>query len=71
MALRFCVERGVAAVPKSVTPSRIRDNIDVFDFRLDETDMDQLLALNRNHRYLPCLVDRHHKYHPFRPDYEE
>jgi len=71
VALRFCIEQNICAVPKSQTPCRIKENIDVFDFKLDETDMDQLLALNRKYRYLPASIDEHHKFHPFRKDYTE
>lgn len=44
--LRFLLQMGVAAIPKSVTPERIKENIDVFDFILDEEDMAKLRALN-------------------------
>lgn len=32
--VRWCLDKGVLPLPKSVTPSRIRENIDVFDFAL-------------------------------------
>jgi diketogulonate reductase-like aldo/keto reductase len=37
--LRWHLDNGLIVIPKSVTPSRIRQNIDVFDFRLDADDM--------------------------------
>lgn len=37
--LRWNIERGVAVVPKSSKPSRIRENYDVWDFRLTKDDM--------------------------------
>jgi 2,5-diketo-D-gluconate reductase A len=33
------LQHGVAAIPKSVHADRITQNIDIFDFELDETDM--------------------------------
>ena len=42
MALRFLLEIGVAAIPKSVTPKRIEENISIFDFNLDGNDMKAL-----------------------------
>ncbi|HZH10181.1 MAG TPA: aldo/keto reductase [Microvirga sp.] len=37
--LRWHLDSGFIVIPKSVTPSRIRENIDVFDFTLDADDM--------------------------------
>jgi len=37
--LRWHMDCGLIAIPKSVTPSRIRENLDVFGFRLDADDM--------------------------------
>lgn len=41
--LRWCVEHDLVVLPKSVTPSRVKENIDIFDFHLDAADM-KLLA---------------------------
>lgn len=35
-------------IPKSVTPSRIKENFTIFDFSLTEEEMDQINTLNRN-----------------------
>ena len=37
--LRWQLQRGVCCIPKSVTPSRIATNIDVFDFELSDEEM--------------------------------
>lgn len=37
--VRFCLEHGILPLPKSATPSRIRENADVFGFTLDADDM--------------------------------
>lgn len=37
--LRWHIENGLIAIPKSVTPSRIRENADIFGFKLDAEDM--------------------------------
>jgi 2,5-diketo-D-gluconate reductase A len=39
VVLRWHLDNGFVVIPKSVTPSRIRENIDVFDFKLDADDM--------------------------------
>ncbi len=46
--LRWLIQQpGVAAIPKSSNPQRIRDNIAIFDFELDATSMAQISALAR------------------------
>jgi 2,5-diketo-D-gluconate reductase A len=51
--LRWHIERGDIVFPKSVTPSRIRENIDIFDFELTGEDVEAISALNRNERTGP------------------
>ncbi|HEY5152671.1 MAG TPA: aldo/keto reductase [Candidatus Saccharimonadales bacterium] len=48
--LRWCIESGFVVLPKSVTPSRIKENIDIFDFELDEQDMKTIAAQDQNMR---------------------
>lgn len=48
--LRWCVQKGVVVLPKSVTPERIRQNIDLYNFELDAEDMHRLTQLDQNLR---------------------
>jgi len=50
--LNWAVSRGTIAIPKSVTPERIKENIDSLDFDLSSEDVAQLDALNRNYRFV-------------------
>lgn len=50
--LNWAVSRAASAIPKSVTPERISENIAIFDFELSKEDMQNLNALNQNHRYV-------------------
>lgn len=45
VVLRWHLQLGNVVIPKSVTPSRIRENLDVFGFELDAEDMAALDAL--------------------------
>lgn len=45
--LRWLLQQDLVIIPKSVTPDRIRQNIDIFDFELDQEDMDTIAALDR------------------------
>ncbi len=48
--LRWCIEQNMVILPKSKTPERVQSNIDIFDFKLDNTDMSELKTLDSNHR---------------------
>ena len=43
ICVRWSLQRGYLPLPKSVTPSRIEENLKVFDFELEESDV-QLIA---------------------------
>ena len=53
VVLRWHLQIGNVVIPKSVTPARIRENIDVFDFELDASDMEEIAKLNRDSRLGP------------------
>lgn len=38
--LRWCLQKGILPLPKSMTPSRIKENKEVFDFRISKEDME-------------------------------
>ncbi|WP_044561693.1 aldo/keto reductase [Azospirillum sp. B4] len=44
--IRWHLDLGLGVIPKSVTPHHIRENIAVFDFRLDEADMARIAGLD-------------------------
>ncbi|GAA2105057.1 aldo/keto reductase [Streptomyces albiaxialis] len=50
VVIRWHLQLGNVVIPKSVTPSRIKENIDVFDFALDATDMNDIAGLDRGGR---------------------
>ena len=44
--LRFEAQEGVIVLPKSTNPERIRTNLDIYDFELTETEMDEMRSLD-------------------------
>ena len=50
IVLRWHLEIGNIAIPKSVTPERIKENLDVFDFSLETDEVAAITALNTFHR---------------------
>ncbi|MFE2866797.1 aldo/keto reductase [Embleya sp. NPDC059259] len=53
VVLRWHLQLGNIVIPKSVTPSRIRENFEVFDFELSSADLDAIQALDRGGRMGP------------------
>ncbi|WUL62349.1 aldo/keto reductase [Streptomyces sp. NBC_00344] len=50
VVLRWHLQTGNVVIPKSVTPSRIRENFDVFGFELDADDLAAIAALDEGKR---------------------
>jgi diketogulonate reductase-like aldo/keto reductase len=48
--IRWSLQHGLVVIPKSIRKDRIRENIQVFDFQLEETDMKLLNSLNEDLR---------------------
>lgn len=61
IVLRWHLQRHTIAIPKSVTPSRILENIDVFDFQLSDSDMEQINGLDCNRRKGPHPNELHNR----------
>jgi diketogulonate reductase-like aldo/keto reductase len=45
ICIRWSLQRGYLPLPKSVTPSRIEENLKVFDFELEEADVQMIADL--------------------------
>ncbi len=53
VTLRWHLQQpGVGAIPRSGSPEHIRENFDVFDFRLDEQQMARIFDLQRGERHI-------------------
>ena len=48
VGLRWAVQKGISVIPKSVHPDRIASNARIFDFEIEQEDMDLLDTLNEN-----------------------
>lgn len=48
VTLRWMIQRDIVVIPKSVTPSRMKENIEVVDFELSANDMQAIQGINTN-----------------------
>ena len=46
VVLRWHVQQGLVAIPKTANPQRMQENLDVFDFELDQDDLSKLQTLD-------------------------
>jgi 2,5-diketo-D-gluconate reductase A len=53
VVIRWHLQLGNVVIPKSVTPARIEENLDVFDFELSDAEMESIEGLDRGMRIGP------------------
>ncbi|XP_068129141.1 aldo-keto reductase family 1 member C3-like [Hyperolius riggenbachi] len=69
VAMRYLLQRGIVVLAKSFTPARIRQNLQVFDFQLNDADMKTLEGLNKNMHYVLSSQWADHPKYPFHDEY--
>ena len=55
VTLRWVVQQQSVAIPKSAKKRRLKENIDIYDFEIDDQDMDRIHSLARGQRLVPNL----------------
>ncbi|KFX03450.1 2,5-diketo-D-gluconic acid reductase [Pectobacterium betavasculorum] len=50
IVIRWHLDSGLVVIPKSVTPTRIKENFEVFDFRLDKDELGEIAKLDSGKR---------------------
>jgi diketogulonate reductase-like aldo/keto reductase len=55
--LRWLVQKGISAIPKSVNLARLKENFDIFDFQIIPEDMVLIDAFNENYRVVDNPMD--------------
>lgn len=50
--LRFLIQKDIVVIPKSTNEVRLKENINIFDFKLDEQDLKELNALDKGAHFL-------------------
>ncbi len=52
MVLRWHIQRGVSAIPKTIVEKEVAQNSQVFDFKLTDGDMAEIEKMDLNYHYL-------------------
>ncbi len=55
IALRWIIQQNAVAIPKTASQKRLKENFDIYDFNIDQSDMDKIYSLARNQRLVPNL----------------
>lgn len=55
--LRWSVQQNIVVIPKSSNEGRIKENLNIFDFELHDTDMQEMNTWNENARYCSDPTD--------------
>lgn len=56
VALRWLVQKGIIVIPKGSTKEHIRENMEVFDFNLDEDDLNMIEGLPQHRLVAPDFM---------------
>ena len=57
VGLRFLVQQGIPVIPKSTSKVRMEENMKIFDFALDENDMEIIRDMNIHDKGSRCYTD--------------
>lgn len=71
VVLRWHVQMQNIVIPGSKNPEHIKDNINLFDFELDEDDMKAIAALNKNERRYTRTDEALDGFQNWQPEYEK
>jgi aldehyde reductase len=67
--IRFQLQNGLITIPKSVTPSRVISNFDVFNFQLTDEEIALLESYNSNYRVCGMSNHAQHPHYPFSAEF--
>ena len=71
VVLKWHIQMGFIVIPGSKNVDHIRDNINIYDFELDDADMKEMSKLNKGERRYDPSEDKLDMYQNWAPTYEK
>lgn len=65
VALRFLIQLGTCPIPRALSVKHMKDNFEVFDFRLEDEDVEKIEGLGVEFRFCTVPAFQELKYYPF------
>lgn len=69
--LRWHTQMGFIVIPGSKNVDHIRENLDIFDFKLTDEDMSEISKINKNERYYYRTDEMLKQFAAYKPQYED
>lgn len=69
--LRWHLNMGFIAIPGSKNINHVRENFDIFDFKLSEEDMKKIESINKKERYYVRTEEALERFSKWQPEYEK
>eukprot|EP01120_Amphizonella_sp_Union-15-10_P015055 TRINITY_DN7600_c0_g1_i2.p1 TRINITY_DN7600_c0_g1~~TRINITY_DN7600_c0_g1_i2.p1 ORF type:complete len:334 (+),score=70.73 TRINITY_DN7600_c0_g1_i2:62-1003(+) len=67
--LRWLTQRGIAAIPKTVSKERLKSNLDIFSFSLSDEEMNRIFSLEKGFRTATFPFGLGHPNYPFKEEF--
>ena len=69
--LRWHLDMGFIAIPGSKNIEHVKENFDIFDFKLSEEDMKKIESINKKERYYVRTEEALERFSKWQPEYEK
>ena len=67
--LRWLIQRDIVVIPKTSKTNRLSENINIFDFQLNDEEMRRIFSLNKNQRIITQALAVNNPNYPFNIPY--
>lgn len=71
IVLRYLIDYGVVPIPKAANPLHIKENLNIFDFQLSESDTRALRGIKSKERIIKYEAAKDHPFYPFEREEEQ